>query len=905
MSHPMSQASDPMPRYRILCCVFPFWSVERQLRDLGGRSWTESGAIERRSGDIHPRAGEADRRGGREPGREPGRESGRESDRERGRLLPAESLDSSAVDGCRSEGRGEGRWRHPRAMSRVWVPDDLTHPMPQDAAQHVSSLDNGLASRITGRAILVVQAKRGVRTVIATCRRGLRDGVRPGMTLVQAQALLCAHEGPTEGHGRGAIRGGQSQPSRSSKATPPHTKCPIGKHLESAPRRGDSFLGEQDFAGVDADTSIVVEHDPRRDAAALRALATRLLLVVPTVALRTLSDAVDESIDLDAASSSWRTPGEAVVWGDLTGCERLLEQRYGGEEGFLDSLQHRLERRGWTVRVAIGPTPGIGWAVARFARSPDPGNTRHDQTESSASTTHARSHSSRIILPGGEAEAIRELPIECLRLRREEETALREVQVERVQHLLDISRIELGERFRGEGESARANKQGRAPKARPRSGSRRLASQADPQADQAPKLQGQHTASHAASRCSAEYGSPRPHSTRNASSNLFPSVLHRLDQCLGTLPEPLVPLRAHPTYRVRHSFDAPIQHPEAIELITVDLIDQLCRSVQRSERGISRIRWTAERTHARPLVVTFDLSIPTRQRDQLWALLHPHLERLPIEMSGHGFGNARKRSKRRRTQRHAGHDGHAGERDNPVPAGETTLRVASDGIDAIVLEALRTLSVPHHQVGLMPTGLQQAACNRASWSRLSDGMPNETQHLAPTALDPAALACADRISARLGRQRVLCGAHQASHEPERAWERVPWDAVLKVGGQFGQGITRDRHGITMGSHEAYGGREGASLPPHAPRGDRPPWLLDPPQLVLVTRGATEDRPSLPVFQWRFQWRGHLYRIIESDGWECLMAHGGIARQPQPESVRPAAGTAEPHAPTVPSSGCTA
>jgi hypothetical protein len=342
-----------------------------------------------------------------------------------------------------------------------------------------------------------------------------------------------------------------------------------------------------------------------------------------------------------------------------------------------------------------------------------------------------------------------------------------------------------------------------------------------------------------------------------------------LDQCLGTLPEPLVPLRTHPTYRVRHSFDAPIQHPEAIELITVDLIDQLCRSVQRSERGISRIRWTAERTHARPLVVTFDLSIPTRQRDQLWALLHPHLERLPIEMSGHGFGNARKRSKRRRTQRHAGHDGHAGERDNPVPAGETTLRVASDGIDAIVLEALRTLSVPHHQVGLMPTGLQQAACNRASWSRLSDGMPNETQHLAPTALDPAALACADRISARLGRQRVLCGAHQASHEPERAWERVPWDAVLKVGGQFGQGITRDRHGITMGSHEAYGGREGASLPPHAPRGDRPPWLLDPPQLVLVTRGATEDRPSLPVFQWRFQWRGHLYRIIDTDGWECL------------------------------------
>jgi hypothetical protein len=40
-------------------------------------------------------------------------------------------------------------------------------------------------------------------------------------------------------------------------------------------------------------------------------------------------------------------------------------------------------------------------------------------------------------------------------------------------------------------------------------------------------------------------------------------------------------------------------------------------------------------------------------------------------------------------------------------------------------------------------------------------------------------------------------------------------------------------------------------------------------LVLVTRGATEDHPSLPVFQWRFQWRGHLYRIIDTDGWECL------------------------------------
>lgn len=820
---------------RILCCVFPFWSVERQRRDRQLAGSDGANPSDERSGQGRRASGERS---------------------------PQESLDASGVAAC--------RWRHPRTMSRVWVPGPRATEAPGRTPVDAP-----------GHPILVVQASRGVRTVIATCPNGLRDGVRPGMTLVQAKASLVACGDIVEPAGSERVARSRSQREQdgSMRASPPHASYPIGRYLDHAPARGSG--GGAD--GSDRSSAcIVVEHDPRRDAEVLRALAARLLMLVPSVASRTASDAEEERANGCDASPDWRTPGEAVLWGDLTGCERILAQRYGGEEPFLAALQQRLQRRGWTVRVAIGPTPGIGWAVARYARCAAGEHPVED----------ARSvgqHSARIIRPGEEIEAIRNLPIECLRLRREDAAALREVQVERVGQLLDISRSELAERFVGE-------RIGTERRTGTRSAGRRAARIGragghSQRADRRSSEAGSAAISHSGGGTRDGTGRGNANADADADVNGFqPSVqarvrartsscpalavLARLDQCLGTLPEPLVPLRVHPPFRVRHCFDGPVQHPDAIELVTVDLIDRLCRSVRRSERGISRIRWTAERVHGNPLAITFDLGVPTRQRDQLWALLHPHLERLQAEMGGTDGDRAQVARSRRRATR----DGRQVRRwRDRIARGDANPQIASMGIDAITLEAPRTVPVPHRQhIGLDSKALlQHTAVTGSITGGVTGGITAQRQTRSPT-LDADALACADRLSARLGRHRVLRGMHHGSHEPELAWGRAPWDGT----------VDRPSGHTAKGSPHAEHMRHMVHLSQAPPAGDRPPWLLEQPHPIRMIGGTLGEQPPFASSHaaagperchtatsstdtLSFCWSNRLYRVVDIDGWECI------------------------------------
>ena len=189
--------------------------------------------------------------------------------------------------------------------------------------------------------ILLVTIDHQRQVVARCCERAAACGVRPGMTLAHARALL-----PPKDHGR-----------------------------------------------------VVVEDlDPKRDEAALRRLADWAVRFTPLV----MAD-----------------PPDGLLL-DITGCEHL----FGGERELLRALARGVRRLGVRCRLAAAPTFGCAWAVARFG-------------------PFERS----IVHPGRAADAVRPLPVAALRISPEVESALHEVGIERVEHLMALPRGTLPSRF--------------------------------------------------------------------------------------------------------------------------------------------------------------------------------------------------------------------------------------------------------------------------------------------------------------------------------------------------------------------------------------------------------------------------------------------------------------------------
>lgn len=137
---------------------------------------------------------------------------------------------------------------------------------------------------------------------------------------------------------------------------------------------------------------------PERDAEALAKLARWANRFAPTVAV---------------------DPPDGLML-DVTGCERL----YGGEPHLLDGVRGAVARLGVRCRGAIAPTIGGAWAWARYG---DP---------------------ARPILQDGDlTHALAPLPIEALRLEPHVVEELASVGVRLVEHLLDLPRAQLADRF--------------------------------------------------------------------------------------------------------------------------------------------------------------------------------------------------------------------------------------------------------------------------------------------------------------------------------------------------------------------------------------------------------------------------------------------------------------------------
>ena len=132
-----------------------------------------------------------------------------------------------------------------------------------------------------------------------------------------------------------------------------------GRPLVVALDRGATLLGLAPGESVaDARARVpelhVAASDSVGDARALEALADWAQRYAPIVAL-----------DRQSATVAGGIGGDAGLWLDATGCAHL----FGGEEAMGLDLRHRIERLGFSARVAVAGTPASSWALARYAEA--------------------------------------------------------------------------------------------------------------------------------------------------------------------------------------------------------------------------------------------------------------------------------------------------------------------------------------------------------------------------------------------------------------------------------------------------------------------------------------------------------------------------------------------------------
>jgi len=198
------------------------------------------------------------------------------------------------------------RRRLARSISTPTPTSPTPTPTPPATARHAERLLSTL--RVSP---LLLAHRDGQRQLVAhRCPRCADVGVRPGMTVAEARALL-----------------------------PPPADDRERADLAELQRRA----GEEHPAGA---PGLVLEHDHRRDRRALVALAHWAVRFSPIVQ-------PDQPTDDD--------PTFGLLL-DITGCERLFH----GERRHLNAVANAVEWMGFASRAAIAPTPVMARAAARF-----------------------------------------------------------------------------------------------------------------------------------------------------------------------------------------------------------------------------------------------------------------------------------------------------------------------------------------------------------------------------------------------------------------------------------------------------------------------------------------------------------------------------------------------------------
>ncbi len=111
------------------------------------------------------------------------------------------------------------------------------------------------------------------------------------------------------------------------------------------------------------------------------------------------------------------------------------------------------------------------------------------------------------------------------------------------------------------------------------------------------------------------------------------AVLHRLDQALGSAPEPIEPAAPADMPRTRQGFPEPVATPEDLARITALLAERLCEKLQQRGLGASRLDLVFQRVDGVAQAIRVGTAQPTRDAAHLTRLLG-----VQIETVDPGFG---------------------------------------------------------------------------------------------------------------------------------------------------------------------------------------------------------------------------------------------------------------------------
>ena len=264
--------------------------------------------------------------------------------------------------------------------------------------------------------------------------------------------------------------------------------------------------------------------------------------------------------------SPWVSPEDAdglVV--DLTGCAHL----FGGEEQLIGVVETDCEDLGLTVSIGLADTRGAAWALARFAGQAASSDRSGDAIDQEARATRSRAGKRRHWTKGGAAPAVR------------------------------YSALAKAGRIAAPGQTYSA---------------------LTPLPIAALRLQGDTAAQLnrlGLRRVGDLLGQPRAALARRFGKGL---VL-RLDQAMGSAPEPVSPAKPPDHFAVRMTMPEPIGLIEDIEAGIDRLLPRLCSLLKQKGRGVRRIALQAFRSDHAVETVEVGLARPSHIEDRIRPLL--------------------------------------------------------------------------------------------------------------------------------------------------------------------------------------------------------------------------------------------------------------------------------------------
>ncbi len=275
--------------------------------------------------------------------------------------------------------------------------------------------------------------------------------------------------------------------------------------------------------------------------------------------------------------SPWvaEAPPDGLVL-DLTGCAHL----FGGEAALLAQAEAECAAMGLSLRAGLADTPGAAWALARYAGQAAGSDRSGDAIDQEARATRSRAGKRRHWTRGGAAPLVAAAGEGGARIAPPGKTygALSPLPVAALR--LDPDTV------------AQLN----------RLGLRRIGDL---------------------------LGQPRAGLARRFGKGL----VHRLDQAMGSAPEPVSPARPQPRFAVRLTLPEPIGLKDDL-LAGIDrMLPRLCAALEAAGQGARQVRLEAHRTDRAAEAVTVGLARPGHDPDRIRPLLELKLDAIDA-----GFG---------------------------------------------------------------------------------------------------------------------------------------------------------------------------------------------------------------------------------------------------------------------------